>query len=122
MDNEKLEQLEQKVAELQNEICIIKIKQQRAKTREEDRLLTQEWRESGLLPEDWCIHKVIFGRRVYYKICDVPNYYDWADNISIRFYTPDCTSDERRDICIRNVLQSIQIPRNKPAKKRPVRR
>lgn len=112
VDSQKLEQLELKAAELQNEIRKIQIELQKNKRREEDYRLNQKWREEGLLPEDWCIHKVVLGRRVFFVICDVPDFRNDVDDISLRFYTPDCFSEHNCDGYIRNVLQSIQILRS----------
>lgn len=122
MSNEKLEQLELKAAELQTEIHKIKTELQKSKRRDEDCRLTQQLISEGLLPDGWCIHKVVVGNRTFFMICDVPNFHDCVDNITLRFYTPDCFSERHRDQYIRNVLQSIQILRgSSPKKKRPIR-
>lgn len=100
--------LEERLDQLQHEIREIRAEIQKSRLREEDRLQNRKWRESGLIPEGWYAHKVVFGRRVFYVVCDVADYYEQQSEIRYRFYTPDIHGDNRVERYIRDILQSVQ--------------
>lgn len=105
--------LERRLAQLQSEIRKIQNEIQSSHLKEEDRLQNRKWRESGLIPEGWCAHKVVFGRRVFYVICDVADYYEQQSEIRYRFYTPDIHGEVgggvgKAEQYIKDILQSVQ--------------
>lgn len=106
MDTAKLEK---RIDQLQSELRKIQAEVLKNRQRKEDRKQNQKWKKSGLLPEGWCVHRIVFGRREYYVICDVPDFYEQNNQIRIRFYTPDIHDDISAERCITEILQSIQI-------------
>ena len=105
MDTAKLEE---RINQLQSELRKLQVEVLKARRREEDQEQNKKWQESGLLPEGWCIHKIVIGRREFFIICDVPDFYEQHDQIRIRFYTPDISILEDHEKCIKDILQSIK--------------
>ncbi|MEY8357716.1 hypothetical protein AALA99_01670 [Anaerotruncus colihominis] len=104
MDTAKLEE---RINQLQSELRKLQVEVLKARRREEDQEQNKKWQESGLLPEGWCIHKIVIGRREFFIICDVPDFYEQHDQIRIRFYTPDIFGIGDAEKYITNTLQSI---------------
>lgn len=101
--------MEERIDQLQSEIQKIQAEVLKTRLREEDREQNQKWQNSGLLPEGWCVHRIVIGRREFYVICDVSDFYEQNDEIHIRFYTPDIFGGKNAEMYITNILRSIQI-------------